>query len=154
MFDFCWYVSFRFRYSDLDPNLLNFENSCVHKSKKFKCMELLLPDIENFYNNEKDNKNSLDNKLAQMMNIKEIKRQRKRKNGKSHDFHTEFYVRLYLNKPNLSICSLLDYKMPCNVSLNVVFFTRRFGITARKSLFVKNYFRLFSIAGQEEFIRL
>ncbi|CAH1993078.1 unnamed protein product [Acanthoscelides obtectus] len=59
-------------------------------------MELLLADIkiirQNFYNDEKNNKNAQDNKLAQMMNVKEIKRQRKRKNGKSHEFHTEFYV--------------------------------------------------------------
>lgn len=84
-------------------------------------MELLLSDIkiirQNFYNNEKNNKNSQDNKLAQMMNIKEIKRQRKRKNGKSHDFHAEFYVSFYLNKPSLSTYSILDYKMLCYISL-------------------------------------
>ncbi|CAH1997227.1 unnamed protein product [Acanthoscelides obtectus] len=84
------------RYSNLDPDLLNFKNNCDHRSKKFECMELLLADIkiirQNFYNDEKNNKNAQDNKLAQMMNVKEIKRQRKRKNGKSHEFHTEFYV--------------------------------------------------------------
>lgn len=98
-------IFFRFRYSDLDPNLVNFENNCVHKTKKFKCTELSLSDIKiirrNFYNGEVKNKNSQDNKLAHMMNIKEIKRQRKRKTGKSHDFHTEFYVSFYFNKPNV-----------------------------------------------------
>lgn len=116
----CLFFFFCFRYSDLDPNLLNFENNCVHKSKKFKCMELLLPDIkiirQNFYD-EKKNKNAQDNKLAQMMNVKEIKRQRKRKNGKSHDFHTEFYVSFYLNKLSFSTYSFLDYRILCNFSL-------------------------------------
>ncbi|CAH2011130.1 unnamed protein product [Acanthoscelides obtectus] len=97
------------RYSNLDPDLLNFKNNCDHRSNKFECMELLLADIkiirQNFYNDEKKNKNAQDNKLAQMMNVKEIKRQRKRKNGKSHEFHTEFYV--WHNRKKVFVCQKL-----------------------------------------------
>lgn len=90
-------------------------------------MEVLLPDIkiirQKFYDDEKKNKNAQDNKLAQMMNVNEIKMQRKKKNGKSHNFHTEFYVSFYLNKSSFSSYSFLDYRILCNVSLiDLVFF--------------------------------
>lgn len=86
------------RYSDPDPHCLSVDFRCNHKAKKFQCSDISISAIkyikENFY--AEKNKTAQDNKLAQMMEMKNTKRRKQRKNGKVHDFHVEYYVSIFI----------------------------------------------------------